>query len=105
MRAFVLGKEVVEMKQLVSQCQTMARTWRWRASSLLLLLLALPAAPAGVVKIERISPPPLDLEVTLPSAAPSQSADGRFVAFQSDADDLVPGDTNGKRDVFVAKRG
>jgi hypothetical protein len=29
------------------------------------MLLALPASPAGVVKIERISPPPLDLEVPL----------------------------------------
>ena len=32
------------------------------------------------------------------------SADGRFVAFHSDADNLVPGDTNGKRDVFVRDR-
>ena len=30
------------------------------------------------------------------------SADGRVVAFTSLADDLVPGDTNGGRDVFVA---
>jgi Tol biopolymer transport system component len=29
------------------------------------------------------------------------SADGRHVAFASDASDLVPGDTNGQRDVFV----
>ena len=33
--------------------------------------------------------------------APSISADGRFVAFHSDADNLVPGDTNGSADVFV----
>ncbi|HZR16881.1 MAG TPA: hypothetical protein VFE51_06095 [Verrucomicrobiae bacterium] len=32
---------------------------------------------------------------------PSISADGRFVAFASDADDLVSNDTNGSRDVFV----
>lgn len=32
---------------------------------------------------------------------PSISADGRYVAFDSLADGLVPGDTNGKRDVFV----
>jgi Tol biopolymer transport system component len=31
----------------------------------------------------------------------SISADGRFVAFSSEADDLVPGDTNGVDDVFV----
>lgn len=35
------------------------------------------------------------------SNTPSISADGRFVAFVSDASDLVPGDTNGKHDVFV----
>lgn len=31
----------------------------------------------------------------------SVSADGRYVAFTSEADDLVMGDTNGNRDVFV----
>ena len=33
--------------------------------------------------------------------APSISADGRYIAFSSDASDLVPGDTNGVSDVFV----
>jgi Tol biopolymer transport system component len=32
---------------------------------------------------------------------PSISADGRYVAFNSDASNLVPGDTNGSVDVFV----
>lgn len=35
------------------------------------------------------------------SSAPSISADGRFIAFQSDASNLVPGDTNGVTDIFV----
>ena len=35
-------------------------------------------------------------------AAPTISADGRFVAFQSQTDGLVPGDVNGVSDVFVA---
>ncbi len=35
------------------------------------------------------------------STAPKISADGRFVVFQSDADDLVDGDSNGDWDVFV----
>jgi Tol biopolymer transport system component len=35
------------------------------------------------------------------SSSPSISADGRYVAFDSAAVDLVPGDTNGLRDVFV----
>jgi len=35
------------------------------------------------------------------SGSPSISADGRFVAFDSDASNLVPGDTNSNRDIFV----
>ena len=38
------------------------------------------------------------------SSEPSISADGRFVAFSSLAPNLVPGDTNGQRDVFVHDR-
>ena len=38
------------------------------------------------------------------SAFPSISPDGRFVAFRSDASNLVPGDTNGSMDVFVRDR-
>ncbi len=36
-----------------------------------------------------------------PSGYPAISANGLFVAFESLASNLVPGDTNGKRDVFV----
>src|SRR5262249_14470648 len=35
------------------------------------------------------------------STAAALSANGRFVAFQSNAINLVPGDTNGNHDVFV----
>src|SRR5437660_1328853 len=38
------------------------------------------------------------------SSYPALSADGRFVAFQSDATNLVAGDTNGATDVFVHDR-
>jgi len=38
------------------------------------------------------------------SVFPALSADGRFVAFLSSADNLVPGDTNGADDVFVHDR-
>jgi len=38
------------------------------------------------------------------SGVPSISADGRYVAFESTATNLVPGDTNGKTDVFVHDR-
>jgi Tol biopolymer transport system component len=37
------------------------------------------------------------------SGGPSVSADGRFVAFDSNASDLVPHDTNNTDDVFVHK--
>lgn len=39
-----------------------------------------------------------------PSYQPSLSADGRYVAFSSEAENLVPGDTNGRSDVFVRDR-
>lgn len=39
------------------------------------------------------------------SSAPSLSADGQFVVFQSNADNLVPNDTNGLPDVFLYDRG
>jgi TolB protein len=38
------------------------------------------------------------------SYAPAISADARFVAFVSDATDLVPGDTNGVADIFLRDR-
>jgi Tol biopolymer transport system component len=38
------------------------------------------------------------------SGIPALSADGRFVAFTSDASNLVPGDTNGVPDIFVRDR-
>ena len=39
-----------------------------------------------------------------PSLNPSISADGRFVAFQSQASNLVPNDANGASDIFVRDR-
>jgi Tol biopolymer transport system component len=38
------------------------------------------------------------------SVFPAISADGRFVAFESVASNLVPGDTNGRDDIFVHDR-
>jgi Tol biopolymer transport system component len=38
------------------------------------------------------------------SNTPSISADGRYVTFESDATNLVTGDTNGRRDIFVRDR-
>ncbi|HEY6008873.1 MAG TPA: hypothetical protein VIU40_11165, partial [Geobacteraceae bacterium] len=38
------------------------------------------------------------------SDSPSISADGRYIAFRSDAANLLPGDTNGRSDIFVRDR-
>src|SRR2546430_6108687 len=48
---------------------------------------------------EQIGPPPDG-----PTPPPSISANGRFVAFDSRATNLVSGDTNGRSDVFVHDR-
>ncbi len=53
---------------------------------------------------ERVSVDSNGLEANGGSFQPSISADGRFVAFFSEAWNLVPGDTNGELDVFVRDR-
>jgi Tol biopolymer transport system component len=54
--------------------------------------------------IERVSVPSDGIEALGDSTGPSISADGRYVAFASDAAELVYGDTNVSRDVFVHDR-
>jgi Tol biopolymer transport system component len=53
---------------------------------------------------ERVSVDSGGIEGDNSSTYPSISADGRYVAFLSSADNLVPGDTNGFSDVFVHDR-
>jgi Tol biopolymer transport system component len=53
---------------------------------------------------ERVSVSSSGVEGNSYSFSPSISADGRYVAFNSDATNLVPGDTNGFWDVFVHDR-
>ena len=52
----------------------------------------------------RISVSARGIESNDHSSLPAISADGRFVVFSSDADNLVPNDTNGRRDIFVHDR-
>src|SRR5438876_1184452 len=52
-------------------------------------------------KTTRVSVDSLGRQANGPSYSAAISADGRFVAFESDATNLVMGDTNGKRDVFA----
>jgi Tol biopolymer transport system component len=53
---------------------------------------------------ERVSVDSSGNEAVGASYAPSISADGRYVAFESDAANLVPGDTNNVSDIFVHDR-
>jgi WD40 repeat protein len=53
---------------------------------------------------ERVSVDSSGLEGNWDSGIASLSADGRFVAFESRSSNLVPGDTNSYRDIFVHDR-
>jgi len=53
---------------------------------------------------ERVAVSQAGSQATRASNHPAVSADGRFVAFQSIAANLVSGDTNGRDDVFVKDR-
>ncbi len=54
--------------------------------------------------IERVSVAADGTQGNALSMSPSISADGRYVAFESVASNLIPSDTNGQRDVFVYDR-
>lgn len=53
---------------------------------------------------DRVSLSSAGVEGNGASTIPSISADGRHVAFESEASNLVPGDTNGQKDIFVHDR-
>lgn len=58
----------------------------------------------GTTQTQRVSVPADGMEANRSSERPSISADGRYVAFESWADNLVAGDTNARQDVFVHDR-
>jgi Tol biopolymer transport system component len=71
--------------------------------------LAVCVGALGAQVTERVSVDSSGVQGNFASYLPSPtnatvSGNGRFVAFQSGADNLVPGDTNGKWDVFVRDR-
>jgi Tol biopolymer transport system component len=69
------------------------------------LFSALLLAGVGIGQTtERVSVDSSGVEGNSVSGWPSISADGRYVAFRSAADNLVPGDTNSLDDVFVHDR-
>ena len=79
-----------------------------RAGTVLAVGLAATAGPAMPAwaqgTTERVSVGPGGAQGNGFSDDPALSADGRFVAFESDASNLVPGDTNDAVDVFVRDR-
>lgn len=83
--------------------------FRVGAVGLVAVLLTGAVAEGGPVSaaaggVSRISVDSTGRQATDDSYAPAISADGRFVAFDSEASDLVPGDDNGATDVFVRDR-
>src|SRR5207249_1266255 len=58
-------------------------------------------SPLVTVRASVPDPASMDTQTNGVSTQPALSGDGLSVAFASDAMDIVPNDTNGKRDVFV----
>jgi len=74
-----------------------------RACAGTILFTALSGLVSGQVT-ERVSVDSSGAQANGAASLPSISADRRFVAFTSDATNLVPGDTNGLADIFVYDR-
>lgn len=67
-------------------------------------VLLLSFAPVGAAQTVRASVSDAGGEANALSVRPAVSGDGRYIAFESDATNLVPGDTNRQFDVFVHDR-
>ena len=61
------------------------------------------ALPLAAQSTTRISVDALGNEADGPSSSPVLSFDGRWAAFESQATNLVPGDGNGQRDIFLVE--
>lgn len=69
--------------------------------SVVSLLLGAPASAQDICVTSRMSLDRLDEDPNGDCRLPAISADGHFIVFESDANDLVYGDTNGFSDIFV----
>ena len=74
------------------------------AAAIGVALTVLPSAGASPLPTTRVSVATGGAQGNGNSLAPTISKDGRYVAFYSDASNLVAGDTNRGRDVFVYDR-
>ena len=79
----------------------MTQALRW---TIVTVAAALSANIAAAQTTSRVSVDSNGAQVNAASLDASISADGRYVAFMSYATNLVSGDTNGERDVFVRDR-
>ncbi len=83
----------------------MNRVLNQRLTLLIILLLILVASTACSVEqtkgTQRVSIANNEIQADQRSKQPSISSDGRYVAFASDATNLVKGDSNGVTDIFV----
>lgn len=77
---------------------------KWLGSHLSIVFLGAAAIVASATASVRVSVSTTGEQADGDSYSPSVSADGRFVAFESLATNLVPSDTNGVFDVFVRDR-
>ena len=82
----------------MSRLATYPLTRRW---ALALTLALVPGIAHAQPTTTQVSVGPGGVGGIFPSGNPAISADGRWVAFDSQAYNLVPGDTNGWSDVFV----
>ena len=73
-------------------------------ATLLMLRVVSAVDTVGVTEQVSVNSAEEDGNDSAAGAAPSISADGRYVVFASDANNLVPDDTNGTADVFVRDR-
>src|SRR5215510_13240353 len=84
----------------------------WQGRNVLIAAALLTVIFSGTVRsataapgdITRISVDSSGLQANNSSKRVSISGDGRFVAFESDASNLIPGDTNGSTDIFIRDR-
>jgi Tol biopolymer transport system component len=82
----------------------MAKQFRGGRLSVAVAVAIGTALPAWAGTTERVSIETDGGQANDSSGSAVLSADGRFVAFSSNASNLVPGDTNGANDVFIRDR-
>ncbi|MCB2188333.1 MAG: hypothetical protein KQJ78_18085 [Deltaproteobacteria bacterium] len=82
----------------------LTRYFWWVPALLCLGPVLVGTSPAWALEVEIVSQTSAGCLGNGPSLWPACSASGRWVAFESTADDLVSGDTNGESDLFVRDR-